>query len=257
MAYDWLTASADARAELYRACKRVVDGHYVGDWEKFFAFALEGRGAVSDGYVDNFRKGLISRSKAAQMARWLSVHHTREAELLARNLAQLERSEPLIWETLIRGHAIAGHLAIVPFASLAIVGLASKAGHGLTRLRLGEEFCLRLRPTLCGHAIAFQKVGELWYALPLADDRPDTVIDDGELLLPRSSLTREPLPLSDAEDGGVITFIVIVAARRVAEVVMPHDGTVGAIPAKAMNAIAEEVLSEGVFEIHRAEVLIN
>lgn len=257
MAYDWLTASLAARVELYRVCKRVVDGRYVGDWKKFFAFAFEGRGAVSDGYVDNFRKGRIGKRRAAQLAHCLSVHHTREAELLARNLAELERSKPLIWETLVGSHATAGHLAIVPFASLAIVGLASKVGQGLVRLRLGEEFCLRLRPTLYGHAVAFQKVGELWYALPLADDRPDAVIDKGELLLPRSSRTSEPLPLSDAEDGGVITFIVIVAARRVAEVVTPHDGTVGAIPAKAMNAIAEEVLSAGEFEIHRAEVLIN
>ncbi|MEE4455319.1 hypothetical protein [Novosphingobium resinovorum] len=89
MTFDWLSASPDARIELYRSCKRVVDGHFLGSWDRFYKLALGDNASFGVGYEDNFRKGRIARSKAAMLARWLSIHHTREAEQLAFRLRSL------------------------------------------------------------------------------------------------------------------------------------------------------------------------
>ena len=257
MAYDWLTASTDVRAELYRACKRVVDGHYLGNWSKFYDAVFGPQFIFGQGYEDNFRKGLIARAKAAQLARWLSIHHTREAEQLAIALAALGEPAPLlVWQSLLHHHGITGQLTIIPFASLGIVGLATKGQTAPVRVRLGEEFCLRLRSGLRGQAIAFQRVGGLWYMLPLADDRPEAVIDQDELILPRASLTGEPLPLSDAQDGGAITFALVIGAPdQLASLTSSIDMT-PAVPPSDLDMLAEALLSDGGFELHCAELVI-
>lgn len=257
MAFDWLTASHAARAELYRSCKRVVDGYFVGNWGKFYAAVFDGSGTFGQGYEDNFRKGMIARPKAAQLARWLSIHHTREAELLAQRVAQLASEQALGWEAYLAQSARDDALSLISMASLGIVGFARSTDSPLPRFRLGEEFCLRLNAEAEGSALGFQRVRGHWYPLRLADDRLEADIAFGETVLPRSTTTGEILPLSDDEDGGRILFVLIVADQEFIATMATNLTAQQVIPPATLDQIAEQLVAVPHSVAHRAEVVIS
>lgn len=256
MAYDWLTSTGAARRELYFACKRVVDGHYVGHWQHFIDAVFPGSANLGIGFQDNFRAGRIGRAKATALARWLSVHQTHEAERLAHRVRELADREPATWETFVREHA-AHDLAVIRLHEIGIVGFASSSQAGIPRFRFGEEFCLRIDCPFDGQALALQRTRGRWHRLPLSDTSSDATVAKGMATLPRSDATGEIIPLCDHEDGGRILFVVILADADVIapSTAMPPDDHDMA-PAM-LNRIATRLLNAPRFAAFQTEILIS
>ena len=257
MPYDWLTSSKAARRELYFARKRVVDGHYLGNWARFFQLSIGQARADGAGYEDNFRAGRTSRKKAAALARWLSEHHAAEAERLALRIDALNHAAPSTWDAFITAHGQDTGLSIVRLSDLAIVSFAETKSNTLPRLRLGEAFCLRLDAERDGHALALQRSRGHWYALPLTDDRIDVPIGAGAALLPRASQSGSIIPISDEEDGGRVLFIVVVSSQDVIERIASTLPTDAIIRPSVLDGIALQLQRADLATAHRSEVLIR
>ncbi|MBA4044235.1 hypothetical protein [Hyphomonas sp.] len=256
MAFDWLTASTNARTELYRACKRVVDGHYVGDWPKFMNVVFDGKFAAGIGFLDNFRTGRIGRPKAAALARWLSIHHTQEASLLAARIAALDDVSPCAWDELCTERAERGRLSITRLNDLAIVGFAHTKAEMAVRLRLGEEFCLRFDSPHQGHAFAMQCVRGAWHVLPLSPTCSIVSISKGIVTLPRDEQDGTVIPLADHEDGGKVGFIMAVSISPFPDDLIDRLAIDGAFDRPTLDGIARSIAASDNVALHEANALI-
>jgi hypothetical protein len=256
MAFDWLTASTNARTELYRACKRVVDGHYVGDWSKFMNAVFDGQFTAGIGFLDNFRTGRIGRPKAAALARWLSIHHTQEAARLADRIATLDDSLVSEWDELCAARAERGRLSIIRLSDLAIVGLADMNAGRTTRLRLGEEFCLRFDSPHQGYAFAMQCVRGAWHALPLSPVGLSVPLAKGVVTLPRDDQDGAVIPLADHEDGGRVRFMLVLTPPSLRAEMNEMLGSDGAFDRTSLEGIARSIAASDSVTLHEAEALI-
>lgn len=256
MRFDWLTASTAARRELYRTCKRIVDGHFLGDWNGFYRTVFGQPLVAGIGYQDNFRSGRISRSRANAIVKWIAIHHTREAELLNTAIGQLDPSTSDGWTNFVQDQGRDDGLTIVRFADLGIVGFASSSMTGSVRLRLGEQFCLRLEADSEGVALALQCVRGAWFSLPLSAGGLMVTIQDGAQFLPRDASTNEPIPLSDETDGGQVRFVMLIGdgvwIDSTVRTLEGHD----AIPAAILDALATSASRASFIDVYVTDALI-
>jgi hypothetical protein len=257
MPYDWLTSTTAARRELYYACKRVVDGHYLGNWARFFQVSIGQTRSDGTGYEDNFRAGRISRKKAASLSRWLSEHHAQEAERLALRILAIGDAAPSPWDDFVAKKGQKNGISIVRLSDLGIVSFAHPDPDGLPRLRLGEAFCLRLDAEADGNALALQKAGGRWFALPLSDQSMHVPITTGTAFLPRATQSGSIIPLSDNEDGGRVMFIVIVSAASEIEKIAATIPNNDPIPLAVLDRIAARLQRAAHAAAHRVEVIIR
>jgi hypothetical protein len=256
MPFDWLHSSQDHRRQLYRSCKRVVDGHYVGDWSKFLSAVFDDKFTSGAGFLDNFRNGRIGRPKAAAFARWLSVHHTQEAVQLAERIAAMDDSWASAWDDLCAARAQRGRLAIMPLSDLAIVGFADASADRTMRLRLSEEFCLRFDSPHAGHVIAMQCVRATWHPLPLSLTSLPVAVAKGLATLPRDERDGAVIPLADHEDGGRVRFILILSPRPFAREVTDMLHGDGPFDQSTLDTMARSIAASDGVSLHEVELLI-
>ncbi|PTS76550.1 hypothetical protein DBR17_14560 [Sphingomonas sp. HMWF008] len=256
MPYDWLLSSQDHRRELYRSCKRVVDGHYVGNWPRFLSAVFDGKFAAGSGFLDNFRTGRIGRPKAATLARWLSVHHTQEAAQLDERIAALGDSSASAWDDLCAARAERGRLSIMRLSDLAIVGFADASADRTVRLRLGEEFCLRFDSPHLGQAVAMQCVRGTWYVLPLSRTSLSVPVAKGLVTVPRDERDGVVIPLADHEDGGRVRFILVLSPQSLADEIIEMMSGDGAFDRSTLDTMARSIAASDGVTLHETEVLI-
>ena len=165
-------------------------------------------------FSENFRAGKISRKRAHTIAHWLSqnVGHRsdeRDVQFVADDAAAL-----LGWEEFLRKHEQPDGLSLVRSADLDlnVVGLAqSSQRQASVKLKLGEQFFLRLVCDNIGAALGFQETRGSWYPLPLSDAGGTLDLSAGSHILPRTD-DGALLPLSEDADPGRCRFVIVVGS---------------------------------------------
>lgn len=255
MTYDWLKASVDARRALYRVCKRVVDGQFVGHWQHFYEAALGSAAIAGTGYEDNFRSGRIGRTKAAALARWLSAHHPDLFhELDYAVCADAPRGAPA-WDEFLRTHGRDSALEIVRIDGLNLVGFARSQSQRVATMRRGEEFCFRLTSSHRGHCIAMQRAGDVWFPLPLSDQVAVPAIAAGTQFLPRT-MGDEIIPLSEESDTGAFEFVILIGPEVCARSMRALMIEGAPIAPDNLAEIARTFAEAAPVEVHRARLII-
>lgn len=250
--HDWLKATEDERKALYTATKRVVDGHFRGDWRKCIAEAFAGE-HVGDSFEDNFRKGKISRKDASAIGRWLAGAQPEEFQRLEAALAQRAGHG---WTDFLKSYQKTDALRVVRATNLGLVGLAGRAKAATQRVELGEEFFLQLTTAINGAVIGLQRSGGSWFYLPLDDATGSPIVPTGTSVLPRSSNDGAPVPLCEDADRGTVLFAVLVIPGDAG----PNDGLAfgDAVPGHRLDALAAFLVRAGApFEVHTLAINIH
>jgi hypothetical protein len=249
MAYDWITASTEARRHLYRSTKQIVDRHYLGNWQSFYDAVFANGFHGGAGYEDNFRSGRIGRKPANAIAQWLATHHPIEADALERAVSGNSSDT---WQQFVNDHATGDHLTIVPLDELGIVGFAAPKHDEAVSLRMGQEFCFGLHVKMHGTAIAFQQTRGEWFGLPLSDVQLTTPMDTGDYILPRAASTGVPLPLSEETDSGLVTFVFLIAESAIIEATAVDIVTGSPISAHILRTLPAKLSSHATaYALHR------
>jgi hypothetical protein len=257
MAYDWISASFEARRLLYRATKQIVDRHYAGHWSRFYEAVFDHGSVPGTGYEDNFRSGRISRIKANAIHRWISIHHTQAAIALDTAVIALPDAVTVedSWQSFIDAHGQYGALEVVTMDDLGIVGFASDKTDNAYRIKLGEAFCFRFTSDHSGAALAFQQAKGVWYLLPLRHDGLVTEIERGTQILPRDGDT--PLPLSEDSDTGLVRFVMIVATlEAIALAVQKLSIGLAIAPDQSRDVIDALTQGDVSFTVHCVDAMI-
>lgn len=250
--HDWLKATEEERRALYVATKRVVDGHFRGDWRKVLAEALAIR-EVSDSFDGNFRKGKISRKDAAAIGRWLAREQPVEFQLLE---AALARHAGLGWTDFLQSHQKTGTLRLVRATDLGLVGLAGRVKAATQKVALSEEFFLQLTTAINGTVIGLQRSRGSWFYLPLDDATGSPIVPTGTTILPRCANDGAPIPLCEDSERGTVLFAVVVTPGDAG----PNDGLElgDAVPGARLDTLAAFLVrSEAPFEVHTLAINIH
>lgn len=258
MAYDWITASPEARRLLYRCSKQIVDRHYAGHWSKFYEAVFDHDGEPGMGYEDNFRSGRISRIKANAIHRWISIHHTQAAIALDASVTAAFEAVTAknLWESFIDTHGQYDALEIIKLDDLAIVGFASGKRKSIATIRRGEAFSLRLTSDMAGRCIGLQRTGAFWFPLPLSHDNSIVLVTAGVQILPRDD-SGDVMPLSEEADTGRFEFVLLIASDQCLPSLPLLTIGEDAISLDRLEALAATFENTPPFAVHRSVVMIT
>jgi len=214
---DWLTASKDERATLYRVT-RVISGVTNQSVEAIMEKALGGELFTGADYLTNFRQGKIARAKAKLIYAWIAEHHIDTAHAIEPDLFPMPALSA--WERYLDKHAIRGKLRLVRIDKFrGIVQRADSVQPADQRLQLGEEFCFELESKTKGTAIAFQGYRGKWHPLPLGKNGElSTAIIVGTQILPQDT-NDQPISLIEMEDTGLHHFVFVIAQKRILKLI--------------------------------------
>ncbi|MBL1438229.1 MAG: hypothetical protein COB08_018770 [Rhodobacteraceae bacterium] len=209
MDIDWLNASKNERAALYRVTRAVARASDQSV-ERIMEQAIDRELAIGVDYLSNFRQGKIARAKAKLIHAWIAKHHIDIAHVIAPEIFPMPAMSA--WEQYLDEHAIHGKLRVARFdKSMGLVQRKRNHPRPEETLKLGEEFCFHLDSGIRGYAVAFQEYEGKLHPLPLGqNDGLATTIEIGEQFLPIDDNGR-PERLSEAADLGHHRFVVIVA----------------------------------------------
>lgn len=238
---DWLSATQDERAQLYRVIRAIADmtGQSA---EAVIELAIGAPLLTGTDYLSNVRKGKISRSKARLIHAWIQRTHPAAAQAIAPELfaevpqthqsAQLTppvRSEigrllpddipdpilePYAFSRYVDEHAIEGPLRIISLAPRK--GLVTRADEMPRKptqtLKLGEPFCFELDSPCDGEVIMLQGYQGRWHPVPLGDtgDHKVLPIVIGTFRLPSAAITQRPDGLVENESRGTHRFACLI-----------------------------------------------
>ena len=217
MDIDWLNASKNERAALYRVTRAVARASDQSV-ERIMEQAIDRELAIGVDYLSNFRQGKIARAKAKLIYAWIAEHHIDTAHAIEPDMFPMP---PLcIWERYLDEHAIRGKLRLVRIdKSRGIVQRADNIQPADQRLRLGEEFCFELESNTKGKAIAFQGYRGKWHPLPLGENgESSTDIIAGKQILPQN-MDEQLIPLIEMEDTGLHRFVFVIAQKRILKII--------------------------------------
>lgn len=240
MNIDWLTASKDERATLYRVT-RVISGVTNQSVEAIMEKALGGELFTGADYLTNFRQGKIARAKAKLIYAWIAEHQIDTAHAIEPDMFPMP---PLsIWERYLDEHAIRGKLRLVRIdKSRGIVQRADNIQPADQKLRLGEEFCFELESKTKGTAIAFQGYRGKWHPLPLGESgEVSTAIIAGKQILPQN-MDGQLIPLIEIEDTGLHRFVFVVAQKRILKLI-PEQFTATQLDGLAVFHLSVQIKS--------------
>ncbi|MEJ7925804.1 hypothetical protein WG908_03430 [Sphingobium sp. AN641] len=219
MAIDWLTATVEQRKTLYRVVKRLLAEEGL-NWNDFYSSVLGKDVRVGGGYEDNFRAGRIGRDKAQRIVRWLAAEYPHHAARLKQD-ANAGAPSGERWLSFVARHRRFERVAAVllPEPSIGIVAFAKPEPLARPVIPLGAPFCFEVESDRQGAVIAFQSVGDEWYALPLRPDGLSETIAGGRQFLPRQA-NGEPIPLSEDVQDGRHGFLFLIASIEMINAVL-------------------------------------
>lgn len=206
MRYDWLKSSTDARKQLYKVCKAIVDRHFFGDWRKFYneAFGRDYATSHSDG--DNFRAGRLGRKKSAALFYWIAMHHQDDANELLRLVLSITDD----WDALFKDMPQTDVISLIRFNSLGLVTFANKS-RDLLELKLKEEFIFKYEGMNDTCLFAFQCVDGAYHVMPLDERHTYCQTFKGDLFPTGSD--NQPLALAEEEHKGLHEFVFIIGDK--------------------------------------------
>lgn len=237
-------------AALYRSLRRVCDAHRL-TIEQIFDDAFDPPFAYGTGYFDNFRKGKISRARAATLYEWQRKKHPSFADDLDAELGRVNPGAPAsLWEEFIREHGVFGKVGIDRR------GVWLPQHHGTEPLapeQWGRDLCyqettwldrpfrFRFEEQLVGYLFALRWARGRWSGIELAESSLGLWLDENTWAIPPGS-DSGPLPedraFQELDETGLHRFVFLVtdAARgqEIANALTAGD----AIEPKVLNDLA-------------------
>lgn len=237
MGIDWLTATVEQRKALYRVIKRLLAEEGLS-WNGFYSSVLGKDVRVGGGYEDNFRAGRIGRDKAQRIVRWLAAEYPDHAARLDQS-ADAGAPSGERWRSFVARHGRFERVAAVllPEPSIGIVAFAKSEPLARPVIPLGAPFCFEIESDRQGAVIAFQSVGDEWYALPFRPDSLSEIVAEGRQYLPRGA-NGEPLALSEDTQAGRHGFLFLIGDPALTEAVTPLVPE-GIVSLSTLDRIAE------------------
>lgn len=206
MRYDWLKSTTDARKQLYKVCKAIVDRHYLGDWRKLYIEVFGKNYATSYSDGDNFRAGRLGRKKSAALFDWIAIHHQDDANELLRLVLSINDN----WDALFKDLPQTDAISLIRFNSLGLVTFANKS-LDLLELKLKEEFIFKYEGMNDAFIFAFQCVDGAYHVMPL-DERHTYCQSQKGGVFPMNA-DNQPMALFEAEQKGLHKFVFIIGDK--------------------------------------------
>ncbi|GEM_PF-6252067 len=168
-------------------------------------------------YEDNFRKGNIAKSKAAQIADWIAKNDSEiaaelERAVYARRLEAGEvRKSP--WQQLIEDHADTGSVKILPYkkSSLGLVEFATP--EALCEVKLGAQFYFQLSVPFEGNLWGFEGYEGHWYPMALQRGAAILPVPKGAVNVPSKDEGTNIDPVCENKDLGRHEFAFVFLAK--------------------------------------------
>ncbi len=229
-------------------------------WEKFLEAALNEPFTPGTGYEDNFRKGSIAKSKAAQIADWLQrTHPELHAKAIEAAWAVLEAAEEEdinAWDHLVASEGLFSNVRLVPLAEreFRLIKPAPKEPVEDYRLKPSEAFCFELESPCDGSAIAFQQYHGKWHAIALGGDTLSVAMTEGTQIIPRDSGTGGVISLSEEEDFDRHKIVFVIADD---EAIADMAGAISSAEILSPAILAEVAKSYNAAQPDRALLCIN
>jgi len=240
---DWLRASHDERKALYRAVRAMMREEALS-WDAVFSAALP-RIVLGARYEDNFRAGRNSRIHCNQIYRWLLAQYPAHAMRLDDELGAARAEHGAGWRDWLAAHGrykgVSAFLA--PEPPIGLVRIAAPEPLARPIVPLGGGFYFQIEAPFAGKVIAFQSLGQDWYALPLRDGGMDEEISKDLNILPQGSGSDQAIPFTDDQHEGRHGFAFLLGSgaliERIAELAANHDG---ALDGATLDGIAASVM---------------
>ncbi|SFA88989.1 hypothetical protein SAMN05421688_1509 [Poseidonocella pacifica] len=214
---DWKGLPREDRVEwikrLYTVAREIasITGQHI---EAIILAAIGPKVVLGTGYADNFRAGKISATRAQLIHKWIIDHHFERAHAKDKELFALS---PLVaFERFIDHRKQPGGLQIVKVrVEFGIGKRVRDAPQNVTRLRMGQAYCLELTSDRPGFAIGFERYGKVWHPLALGESEEHFRIPVGEgvSLLPRDAKGK-PAPLYEVDDSGEHRFVIVTSPDK-------------------------------------------
>lgn len=266
--HDWLSASQEDRKALYKIIKRVIDTTGL-TWDELYAGAIGRHPSRGIGYEDNFRAGKISRSIASRIHRWLAETHPDQAQALGAALRDTDNKETSShstvpgarWEQFLKERATGSGVAVrkptlapeveqhrprIQDSADGSEGMyrrvfadAYNPSNPLARVRLGEPFYFLFQTSAVGTVITLSEHRHQWIPERMAENGDAPIFTDGENVIP--SLSGEPRPLIEYDDGGLHRFLFIVLDGIGPLRHLPNAGMGQALPLRDLDELAHEL----------------
>lgn len=242
---DWLNASKEECADLYRRVKRFIDERNMRS-DRLLEEVYAGTSAVGSDDFNNLRKGSLSRKKVSLIGRWFEEHRP---EVLTANIPNIQpktveapfltkrEPPPIRWLPFVEKHAVSGKVnvrLIVPRAEpppppekppvepkpnpfgehdppAASVTVPDPFPLSRTTVQLGEEFYLAFIPEMTGPILALQRTGYPWWEpLPINGHDPYLEAAEAFSVLPHDG-DGNALPLLEDDRAGPHDFVFLQA----------------------------------------------
>lgn len=241
---DWHNASYGDRAILYTFTKPMLDER---GWTvpEFLKAVVTPPFIAPKTYVDNFRAGKISRSKAAQIANWIEKNDPERArqmvEAIFRARAEASEAEPSgTWEAFLKSNGVFEGVSIIPLEHqrLGLTRIADREPVADRPIKPGEHFCFRINSPIGGSLIAFQQYLSLWYRLDLTESETFLNVAAGLQHVPFDPATGEIVALSEEEHFEKHKYVFVISDAQTVEQIATITASHGAIPEAAMNELA-------------------
>lgn len=206
---DWLRATEEDRARLYRVAKAVMD--MTGTDPQAFYLEAIGRSVDVISTNGNFSRGKIARRHAAMIYSWIEANHFDIALRVAPEM--FRRSARSGWQALLQERAQYDAVSIVRFSGFGVVQPASKFPIESRPIRLGEAFAFKLSSRQRGRIFAFQESRGLWHLVPLGETDSSFVrtCQQSDQIFP-SQDDGSPIPIVETESDGLHSFVFVVVS---------------------------------------------
>lgn len=247
-----LPLQSDAEiAALYRALRRAGSAHGFS-LDQAFDGALGHPFAYGAGYMDNFRKGRVDRSKAAKLYRWLRHQYPAFADDLDAEIVRINAPQiPEGWEAFIREHGTFGQARVIAAQrqQQQLQVRQQQMGDWEREDRFQQAFPLNL-PFTFGfegqfrpYAVGLQWLRGQWFALPLGDGAIGTPLTEGRQFPDRFSVELEDRAFNEPNETGLHRFVFILTDREAGAGISERLSVDHAIAPAVLDGLADDLLA--------------
>jgi hypothetical protein len=290
---DWLNASKEECAELYRRVKRFIDERNLRS-DRLLEEIYAGTSAVGSDDFNNLRKGSLGRKKVNLIGRWFEEH---QPGVLTAQIPNVQpkpfeapflpkrEATPIRWMPFLEKHALSGKVDVrlmVPRAELSAppekplverkpkpspfgdidampsVGPPDQWPASKTTVRLGEEFYFAFTPEIPGPILALQRNGYPWWE-PLPISGHEAYLETAErfMVLPHDG-DGNALPLLENDRAGPHDFVFVQAPMTLLSPTIEAVGGSWQVGASELDDLARRLdQAEGHWTIMRLRVMFR
>lgn len=238
-------------AALYRALRRAGSVHGFSLAQAFDG-ALGHPFAYGAGYMDNFRKGRVDRSKAAKLYSWLRHQYPAHANDLDAEIVRLNTpAPPEGWEAFIREHGTFGQARLVAAQrqqqQLQVrqqqMGIWEREERFQQSFPLNLPFTFHFEGQFRPYAVGLQWLRGQWFALPLGDGTIGTPLTERRQFPDKFSVELEDRAFNEPDETGLHRFVFILTDQEAGAGIAQRLSADSAIAAAVLDGLASDLLA--------------